>query len=71
MEMSGANFNRPPRRGVGTRQKNASNLVPASGLVVSGYFFFRFLLWQLVNLEIKNSTSVGAGKSDGLQPTNH
>lgn len=65
MEMSGANFNWPPRRGVGTRQKNASNPVPASGLVVSGYFF-RFLLWQLVNLEIKNSTSVGAGKRDGL-----
>lgn len=62
MEMSGANFNWPPRRGVGTRQKNASNSVPASGLVVSGYFF-RFLLWQLVNLEIKNSTSVGDRKS--------
>lgn len=33
--------------------------------------FFHFLLWQLVNLEIKNSTNVGAGKSNGLQPTNH
>lgn len=70
MELSGANFNRPPRRGVGTGQKNASNLVPASGLFVSGCFVF-LLQWQLVNLEIKTSAGIAAGKSDGLQPNKH
>lgn len=41
------------------------------GWLFQDFFFLHFLLWQLVNLEIKNSTSVGAGKSNGLQPTNH